>query len=278
MSAHPPLLNGESLRQELELQRWRGDSGKYEPRTAEEAREILLPQIENARIEAASIPDRLRGERVVVETTLLPNYLAPSCHPLGLLAFVEAMSVGSRYAEGLLETRTRTKQSPTRRLILAVADDGLEKLQRLVTNRGGRTRSGRRAFEDIRTLSDFGLPERDSILLTTDFGDGGSVTVECVLHPTGSNAIGDPTPAGDDIIEKWGALVEALGGTPYFDFIRTASGLTFAPARVHSARARELARFNPLRAVRPMPTMRPLPAVGPGDTKPRILPPDLSLS
>ena len=255
MGARPLLLNDESLRQELELQRWRGDSKKYEPRTAEEAREILLPQIENARIEAASIPDRLRGERVVVETTLLPNYLAPSCHPSVLLAFVEAMSVGSRYAEGLLETRTRTKQSPTRRLILAVADDGLERLQTLVTNRGGRTRSGRRAFEDIRTLSDFGLPERDSILLTTDFGDDESVTVECVLHPTGINAAGDSTPAGDDIIEKWGLLVESLDGTPHFDFVRTAGGLTFAPARVNPANVQELARFNPLRAVRPMPAL-----------------------
>ena len=274
MSPRPLLLNGESLRQDLELQRWRGGSEKYEPQTAEEARELLLPQIETARIEAASIPDRLRGERVVVETTLLPNYLAPSYHPSRLLASAEAVSVGSRYAEGLLETRSKTRESPTRKLILAVTDDRLERLQTLVTNRGGATRSERRAFEDIRTLNDFGLPKPDSILLTTDFGDGESVTFECVLHPTGINAAGDLTPAGDDIIEKWGALIESLGGTPYFDFVRTASGLTFAPARVHPTRTRELAQFNPLRAVRPMPTMRPLPAVGPRGTRPRVHPPD----
>lgn len=254
MSPHPLLLDGESLRWKLDLEPWQGNREKYEPRTAEEARRLLLPQIETSCIEAASIPERLRGERVVVETTFLPNYLAPSYQPSGLLAFLDAMSVGSRYAEGLLETRTQTRQSPTRRLILAVTDDGLERLQTLVTNRGGATRSERRAFEDIRTLNDFGLPKPDSILLTTDFGDGESVTVECVLHPTGINAMGDPTPAGDDIIEKWGALVEALGGTPYFDFVRTTSGLTFAPALVNPTRARELARFNPLRAVRPMPT------------------------
>ena len=274
MSPRPLLLNGESLRQDLELQRWRGPGDKYEPRTAEQAREILLPQIETVRIEAALIPHQLRGERVVVETTLLPNYLAASYHPSGLLAFGEAQSVGSRYAEGLLETRNKTRRSPTRRLILAVTDDGLEMLQTLVTNRGGATKSERRAFEEIRTLSDFGLPERDSILLTTDFGDDESVTVECVLHPTGINAAGHPTPAGDDIIEKWGLLVESLDGTPHLDFVRSAGGLTFAPARVNPANVQELARFNPLRAVRPMPTIRPLPAVGPRGTRPRVHPPD----
>ncbi|MCY4110143.1 MAG: hypothetical protein OXG11_14095, partial [Chloroflexi bacterium] len=185
MSPRPLLLNGESLRLDLELQRWRGGREKYDPQTSEEAREFLLPLIETTRIEAASIPQQLRGECIFVETTLLPNYLAPSYHPSGLLAFMEAKSVGSRHAEGLLKTRTKTRPSPTRRLILAVTDGGLEEFQTLVTTRGGTTRSGLSAFEDIRILSDFGLPNPDSILLATDFGNSESVTVECVLHPTG---------------------------------------------------------------------------------------------
>jgi len=66
MSPRPLLLNGESLRQDLELQRRGGGSEKYKPRTAEEAREILLPQIETARAAATGLPERLRGERIIV--------------------------------------------------------------------------------------------------------------------------------------------------------------------------------------------------------------------
>ena len=272
MSPRPLLLNGESLRQDLELQRRGGGSEKYEPRTAEEAREILLPQIETARAAATGLPERLRGERIIVETTLLPNYLAASYHPSNLLGFVDATSIGSRHAEGPYEIKSRTTQSATRRLILAMTDGGLEQLLSLATNRG-RTRSGQRAFEDLRTLNDFSLPERDSILTTQDFGEGEAVTVECVLHPAGLNAIGEPTPAGDDIIQKWVALVESLAGTAHLDFIRTIGGLSFAPAQIHPAYARELASFNPLRTVRPMPSIRPFPAIGPRGVAPRVHPP-----
>ena len=270
MSPRPLLLNGESLRQDLELRRRGGGSDKYEPRTAEEARELLLPQIESAHEVASSLPERLRGERIIVETTLLPNYLAASYHPSDLLGFVDATSIGSRHAEGTYETKGRTTLSSTRRLILAMTDDGLEQLLSLATSRG-RTRSGRRAFEDLRTLNDFSLPERDSILTTQDFGDGEAVTVECVLHPAGLNAVGEPTPASDDIIEKWVALVESLEGTAHVDFIRTIGGLSFAPAQIHPASARELASFNPLRAVRPMPSIRPFPAIGPRGVAPACI-------
>ena len=196
MSPRPLLLNGESLRQDLELRHWRGPGDKYEPRTAEQAREILLPQIETARMDRGFNPatpqGRMSGCRDYVVAQLpLPRPITPrACWRLW-----RHKVVGSRYAEGILKTKTKTaRPSPTRKLILAVTDDGLEMLQTLVTNRGGTTKSERRAFEDIRTLNDFGLPRPDSILLSTDFGDGESVTVECVLHPTGINALGDPYP------------------------------------------------------------------------------------
>ncbi len=272
MSPRPLFLNGESLCQDLDLQRRGGGSDKHEPRTAEQAREILLPQIEAAQIAASSIPEELRGERVIVETTLLPNYLAASYHPSKLLGFLDATSIGSRHAEGTHETKNRTTQSSTRRLILAMTDEGLEQLLSLATNRG-KTKSEQRAFQDLRTLDDFSMPEQESILTTQDFGDGETVTVECVLHPAGINANGEPSPAGPDIIEKWIALVESLAGTAYVDFIRTIGGLSFAPAQLHPANARELASFNPLRAVRPMPSIRPFPAVGPRGAALRVRPP-----
>lgn len=272
MSPRPLLLKGESLRQHLNLRPRGGGSKKYEPRTAEEARELLLPQVQRAHEVARRLPEHLRGERIIVETTLLPNYLAASYHPSDLLDFIDATSIGSRHAKGTYETKSRTTQSSTRRLILAMTDDGLGQLLSLATNRG-RTKSGRRAFEDLRTLNDFSLPERDSIFTTQDFGDSETVTVECVLHPVGLNAIGEPTPASDDIIEKWIALVESLEGTAHVDYIRTIGGLSFAPAQIRPENVRELASFNPLRAVRPMPTIRPFPAIGPRGVAPRVHPP-----
>src|SRR5687767_10503424 len=54
---------------------------KYHPFSFEQARTYLEPRVAELREEAAKLPDRLRGERVIVEATLLPNYLAASYHP-----------------------------------------------------------------------------------------------------------------------------------------------------------------------------------------------------
>lgn len=257
------LFNGEALRLEVEPAP-SGGGPKYEPFTPEQAREWLLPQIRSARAEIAELPDYLRAsDRVYVEAKLLPNYIAPSYYPEALLGFIGAVPVGSRADTGTLRTSSKVKQSGTRRLILAVDDAALDRLEELVDTHGS-GRSARQAFEQIRRLEEFASPALSTVL-RSDLGDdttGDESSVwEAVLHPRAVRS-GEPVPVDDDALERWITLVESRGGSVHTEFLRQVGGLTFMPIRASLTEAPELARFNPLRVLRPMPAIRPRPRFG----------------
>ena len=246
-----------------------GGGEKYEPQTAVQARRLLLPMVNSVLDATASLPTRLRADRVYVEARLLPNYLAASHFPGALLAQIGAVPVGSRADTGVYRTKSRSHESPTRRLILAVSDDGLATLQRLVSG-GGQSRSERQAFEEIRKLDRVSIPGADEIVLSRP-GEGIAITWEAVLHPA-TLVQGEAEPLGPNTMEKWFTLVESLGGRSYRDFVRHVGGLTFAPALLAESAVDQLARFNPLRALRPMPSIRPRPSFGTRATA-RAIPP-----
>ena len=206
------------------------------------------------------MPNRLRGERLYVEAQLLPNYLAPSHFPDPLLAQIGAVPVGSRAGLGTYETKSRSDEVVTRRLILAVADAGLERLEQLVDS-SGTTRTAQQAFSEIRKLDGLEVADLDQILVGVRPVGEEAITWEAVLHP-GDSVHGEPEPLDPATMQKWFALVEELGGRTHKDYVRTVGGLTFAPVVLSPSGVVDLARFNPLRALRPMPTIRPRPAFG----------------
>ena len=122
------FVGGERLRIDVDAPP-SGGGEKYEPQTAEQARELLIPMMESLAEVAAGIPSRLRGDRVYMEARLLPNYLAASYFPEALLTRIGAVPVGSRADIGPYRTKTRETESGTRRLILAVEDRGIELLE-----------------------------------------------------------------------------------------------------------------------------------------------------
>lgn len=257
------LLNGEALRLEVEPAPT-GGGPKYEPFTSEEAREWLLPQIRSARADIQALPDALRArDRVYVEAKLLPNYIAPTYYPEALLGFIGAVPVGSRADTGTLRTASKVQQSGTRRLILAMDDTALQRLEALVDAHGS-DRSAQQAFAQIRRLDEFAPPAVSTVLRTTPDEDeaGGDPSLwEAVLHPRAVRS-GEPVPIDDDALERWIALVESRGGAVHRDFVRQVGGLTFMPIRATPTDVPELARFNPLRVLRPMPAIRPRPRFG----------------
>ncbi len=145
------LLNGEALRFEVEPAPT-GGGPKYNPFTSEQAREWLLPQIRSARNDLRELPEELRAaDRIYVEAKLFPNYLAATYYPEALLGYIGAVPVGSRADASILRTAARDRPSGTRRLILAVDDTALERLEALV-DAPGPGRSAQQAFEQIRRL------------------------------------------------------------------------------------------------------------------------------
>ncbi|WP_237158240.1 S8 family peptidase [Mycobacteroides franklinii] len=257
------LLNGEALRMDVEPAVRRGGP-KYEPFTAEQARGWLLPQIRSARADVHALPATLRArDRIYIEAKLLPNYIAASSYPEALLGFIGAVPVGSRADTGILRTRSKQQPSGTRRLILAVDDTALQRLEDLVDG-GGAGRSAQQAFAQIQRLEEIAAPAVTTVLRSdpaTDPDGGEELLWEAVLHPRAVRS-GEPVPIDEDALDRWGSLVQARGGTVHRDFLRQVGGLTFMPIRVAAGQAPELARFNPLRVLRPMPAIRPRPRFG----------------
>lgn len=124
MSMQPPgdrerllFLQGERLRLSVE-QPPTGGGTHYEPQTAREAQALLLPLVQDVVARAIQLSEELRGERLYIETQLLPNYLAPSHFPGALLNEMGAVTVGSRAAPDTYRTARREQETLTRRLML----------------------------------------------------------------------------------------------------------------------------------------------------------------
>lgn len=265
MSDQPPsidrrlFIGGERLRMDVDAPP-SGGGDKFEPQTPEEAREVLLPMVRSVVEAAERIPSRLRGEHVYVEARLLPNYLAASHYPNALLSRIGATPVGSRADTGVYRTKSKAKEAGTRRLVLAIDDDGLELLQALIIQPGS-ARSEQQAFAEIRKLDRISIASSDEVITSRPDEGQSQITWEAVLHPS-TVLQGEPEPLDPATMEKWFTLVDALGGRSHRDFVRNVGGLTFAPVVLRVARADQLAQFNPLRALRPMPAIRPRPRLG----------------
>jgi hypothetical protein len=236
-----------------------GGGDHYEPLTAEQARELLLPRVQAIVTYVAQLPAEFRGDRLYVETQLLPNYLAPSHYPTALLSEVGAVTVGSRAATDVYRTQRREQQTVTRRLILAMDDAGLRRLQRLV-ERPGPGRSQQTAFSEIRKLDDLGMRPPGEVVVRLPDDVTEEITWEAVLHPLTASE-GHAVALSDEAVEKWFRLVEGRGGRGHRDYIRRVGGLTFAPVTLRGSEALDVARFNPLRVLRPMPPIRPTPTI-----------------
>jgi hypothetical protein len=253
------FIGGERLRIDVDAPP-SGGGEKFEPQTAAEARERLLPMVHSVVEAAGRLSSRLRAERVFVEARLLPNYLAASHFPDTLLGRIGAIPVGSRADVGEYRTKTKVQEVGTRRLILAVDDDGLELLSRLI-ERPGRSRSDQQAFAEIRKLDRISIASPEEVVVARPADEGTSITWEAVLHPL-TVLQGQPEPLDPTTMAKWHSHVEGLGGRTHRDFVRQVGGLTFAPIALPVSRAEQLAGFNPLRALRPMPAIRPHPRLG----------------
>ncbi|WP_067970912.1 S8 family peptidase [Mycolicibacter icosiumassiliensis] len=264
-AVRPLLVNGEGLRIEgVEAPNASGGP-KFEPRTADDARELLLPQVNVMVASAQALPSQLRApDRVYVEAKLLPNYLAASYFPGALLAQIGATPVGSRADTGLYVTASKQQEAQTRRLVFTVPDAGLAALQTLVQT-GGANRTERQAFSEIRKLDEIAIPRPDQVLRTPPAPEDTlahpSLVWEAVLHPATARS-GEAVALEQETLARWISLVQSRGGQVHEGFIRRVGGLTFVPLTAGATEAAELARFNPLRVLRPMPGIRPRPRFG----------------
>jgi hypothetical protein len=238
-----------------------GFGKKYHPVNFDEARSYLEPQAQKLREEASRLPDRLRGDRVIIEATLLPNYLAASYHPEDLRKAADLVLVGTRASRGTLrhlkapdEENVRTKT-----LLLAATDKSFDRLGQLL---GGD--AGDEVADDLRKFSGLALPGSERVMRrrrgeTEDADPAEEIVWEAVISPSVDARGRLSDVLQEQILAKWRELVHHLGGEIHESFRREVGNLTFMPVRMARGRIDELAQFNPLRVIRPMPRLRRLP-------------------
>ena len=258
----PLLIHGERLRQSASRPD-RGGGPKFKPYSVEESIARLTPQVEGVREAIAHITSALRGDELIVQARLLPQFLSASSFPGALFAAAGLVPIGTRpdradtytKADGLIEGQ------PTKTVYLAVRDD-LARLDLVLRGRAGR--QNKETVEDFQALDAIELPEpfvaterpegQGALVLDGD----GLALFESALHGTAATD-GKIYPATGEVAEKWAALVSDLGGRAELGWARPAGSVLFMPVRLAPDRAQEARQFNPLRAVQPMPRLRTLP-------------------
>jgi hypothetical protein len=264
----PLLQGGERLRQRAERPRG-GGGDKFLPFTPAEAAARLSGQAAAVRSAAAALPNRLRTRDVIVEATLMTNFLANSYFPSNLLNYIEATSVGTRYAEAPARTRRDPKgttQAPTKSLFVAADDAALGRLEALLANpTAGRVPKGVR--DDLQVLERLTLPTADDRLRANPLPVAAEPSrqkvddprdllpvLEAVLHPSSRGR--RPAAAEPEAIRKWIDLVEMHGGRVETDWLRVVGDLTFVPIRLDPTAQIDVAAFNALRSMHAMPVLR----------------------
>src|SRR4051794_18810732 len=189
----PLLAGGEALRQDAE--RPSGGGPKWHPRTFEQARQQLVPQVEALQREVSEMPAPLRGARVVFEATVLPNYLANSYFPSELFREADLVPVGTRGSAAPYKTKTKVEEDrPTKSYLLAGDERSLARVADLLS--AERARGGAQTARDrLRQFEVMRLPTVDEVLRSRpDLPEGELLTWEAVLHPA-IDAAGETTAA-----------------------------------------------------------------------------------
>src|SRR4051794_4953101 len=96
----PPLAGGELYATDIDFSRQRGPREPWW--TFQSVAQRLGPQAQAVRTAAANLTEAQIGRngRVIVEATMLPNYLAASYYPEALLQVTGLTPVGSRPSTG----------------------------------------------------------------------------------------------------------------------------------------------------------------------------------
>lgn len=243
-----------------EQTRAHGHGPKYQPYSYDEVRPMLAAQVRQIQHELTSLPEGYRGERVIVQAKLHPNYLAASHHPRVLRADADLVMVGTRASRGTLRKRSGPDEenAPTKTLLLAATPDSLTRISELLAT----PTPPERIAEEFVRFESIRLPGPERIRAGQPEGHNGTdeLAWEVVLHPAIDRRGRASPAAARDMAAKLKALIVQLGGRMSETYLRQVGTLTFVPVRLGRDQLVELQRFNPLRSIRPMPQMR----AGPG--------------
>ncbi len=265
----PLLARGEKLSEKAFRPGMGGE--KFHPVAIEKAWETLAPKGEAVLAGLATLKPDIRGEHVVFEATLLPNYLASSYSPGEMIDKSGLYVVGSRLARAKHVTKSKVKEDePTKTLLLAGAPAHVQSFAQKLTQKPSTINE--KAWEIFRRFCDVTLPPPERVIVRRpSLGEGEVITWEAILTHI-FDAPAHEQAWADENFRKWVAYIEKLGGRVDVDYRRDVEHLTFVPVELAGEALDSAAAFNLLRAIRPMPELRPFPEdllrLTPSPTKP----------
>jgi hypothetical protein len=261
------LAGGEQLSERIQLPS-SGGAGEP-PQTFGQARALLRGRVRESVELLGSLPEPLRGERVIFEATVLPNFLANSQYPRDLFDEIGVLPVGTRAARGTYITPTiHEEDAPAKTYLLSGYDDALTRLSDVFERPSGEVAGPVR--EDVAKLQDVAASVTERILRLPGerfIEIEGLVAMEAVINPVlGAGGERDAEQLAE-VLEKWREYAERLGGDADLRWARSNAALTFLPTLLPRESLEAAALFNPLRALRAMPRIvvapdGPLRAIG----------------
>jgi hypothetical protein len=248
----PLLGNGEAYRQQVI--RPRGGGPPRPRRTIAEAQERLQPQLDAAIAAAAALPPEQRGDRVVIEATLLPAYIANSHYPRQAVGVAGLEFVGTR------TTPSHEDGAPTKTLLLAGTDASLPTLRSILLEP---THGAHGAQRELVRLDVIRLPPTaDALRLNLAHAPrsaDGRVAADALLHPAVDRAGRRSAGARALALDRFTSWVVASGGEILPEQIRVVGDLTFVPLLAPDDACARIASFNGLRVLRDLAPAAPLP-------------------
>ncbi|HEX6204366.1 MAG TPA: S8 family peptidase [Solirubrobacterales bacterium] len=258
----PPLRKGEAYAGDIPFSKSRGPGDPWWP--FETVASVARQQIQEIQEQAAQLTAEQIGRngKVVVEATVLPNYLAASHYPADLLAETKLVPVGSRTATG---TRKQPKQEdipdqPAKTYLLAGDQEAVAKLGQVYEREPEREGLWRDALK----FTAFSLSDPERVLGGT--GElpeavNGKYVYEAVLHPQFIQP-GEPDPAAAQrVLEDFRAYLESLGAEADDRYTRFEGDMWHVPVLfpLDPSLIINAAKFAQLRVLRPMPRIRATP-------------------
>lgn len=245
------FLLGYGERLTEDIQHVGGGGPKAHPYTFEEAKQKLVPKIQDVAATIAKLPAlACPQDETVALITLHPTYIAKSYYPSELLQVAGLEAIGSRSREIVPEkwTRKQHPQGPVATTEIYVA--GPRKAFHNFARSLETWKADTRGASDLIEIEDFRIQsnqERLKPILSAD----NEILLEVVLHASGH-------PDYNYVLEGFHDYLASLNVMADFHRRFHAEGLCFIPLRAPRAITGEIAKFSFLRVMREMPILRPL--------------------
>lgn len=218
----------------------RGGGPVKPPRTFQQARELLLPQLDRVASQVGQLAATERLDEVVFEVRLHPQYSAKSHYPTELLANSGLTLRGSGLWRGTRDDRAAIEG---RSLFVSGKDGALNNVRSALDSRLG----GKGVRADLVKLEEIHLPSPAERIRVTPPDDGRLIPIELVLYNWDRRHRGESV---DTIV----TLLKARGTREADVLVRTYNnGPAFIAATLPASGLQALENLNFLRVARSLP-------------------------